>query len=88
MRVKARPVRRRRSQRNAAADATRNNTRYLVTSFQDGREVVEVKTPDRKRAQRVAKATASAGVIAVLHEHVTHLGWQQVRRFDPTGGAA
>jgi hypothetical protein len=84
---KARPGRRR-TARGHTIDLTRNTSRYLVTSYRGGREAVEINTTDRRRAQQIARSTAEAGVLAVLHEHVTHQGWKPVRRFEPQGGGA
>lgn len=88
MKTKARTGRQRRSERSAVSDTTRNTTRYLVTSYRNGRESVEINTPDKKRAQRIAQVTAASGVLAVMHQHVPYKGWQPVRHFQPIGGAA
>ena len=84
---KARPGRRR-TARGHTTDLTRNTNRYLVTSYQGGREAVEINTTDRRRAQQIARIKAESGILAVLHEHVTHQGWKPVRRFEPAGGGA
>jgi len=85
---KARPGRKQRAERKSTIDSTRNTRRYLVTSYEDGQETVEINTPDQKRARRVARSTAEAGVRAVLHQHVTHQGWKPIRTFEPTVGGA
>jgi hypothetical protein len=66
----------------------RTSRRYLVLSYPAGREAVAVNTASPKRAHKVARSTARAGVVAVLHKHIAEYGWKPVRRFEPVGGEA
>lgn len=70
------------------AARTHSSRRYLVLSYQAGREAVAVNTASPQRAHKVARSTARGGVLAVLHKHIADCGWKPVRRFEPVGGEA